>query len=111
MLCKKLLKEIDDIETFVGSMTMDAFEKDEKTRKAVVMSFINMGELANAFSDDFTQKYPNLPLKKVRGLRNIAAHRYEAIQTEILWDTIQDSLPALKADIGAIYTVSAGKEK
>lgn len=84
-------------------MDFDAFQEDEKTKKAVVMSFINIGEMANAFSDIFISTNCNLPLKEIRGFRNIAAHRYEMIHTETLWDTLQNSLSALKRDISAIY--------
>lgn len=41
ILCEKILKEITDIETCTEGMDLDAFQEDEKTKKAVVMSFID----------------------------------------------------------------------
>jgi uncharacterized protein with HEPN domain len=102
VLCDKILKEIADIEVFTKGLEFDVFQADEKTKKAVVMSFINIGELANAFSDEFISENSKLPLKEIRGFRNIAAHRYEMINTNTLWDTIQKSLPVLKNDISLI---------
>ncbi len=103
MLCKKILKEIADIESFTKGMNLNSFSSDEKTQKAVAMTFINIGEMAGAFSEKFTKSNGHLPLKEIRGFRNIAAHRYEMIHMETLWDTIQSSLPALKKDISDIY--------
>jgi uncharacterized protein with HEPN domain len=102
MLCRKILKEIADIEAFTENMSFDAFAADERTQKAVAMSFINIGEMASSFSAAFIDSNQHLPLKEIRGLRNIAAHRYEIIRMETLWDTIQNSLPTLRTDIAAI---------
>jgi uncharacterized protein with HEPN domain len=102
-LCEKILKEIADIEDFTKDMGFDDFQADEKTKKAVVMSFINIGEMAGAFSDVFASANRGLPIKEIRGFRNIAVHRYEMIHTETLWDTIHNSLPSLKKDILGIY--------
>jgi uncharacterized protein with HEPN domain len=108
VLCEKILKEIADIEAFTQGMSLDDFQADEKTKKAVVMSFINIGERSGAFSDDFTNENSMLPLKEIRGFRNIAAHRYEMIQSKTLWDTIQNSLPTLKEDISLIINKETG---
>ncbi len=107
VLCKKILREIADIESFAKDMSLDSFGADGKTQKAVAMTFINIGEMAGAFSDEFMSANRQLPLKEIRGFRNIAAHRYEMIHMETLWDTVQNSLPALKNDISAICEAGA----
>jgi uncharacterized protein with HEPN domain len=91
-------------------MGFDSFSADEKTQKAVAMTFINIGEMASAFSNEFMSANRHLPLKEIRGFRNIAAHRYEMIHMETLWDTIQNSLPPLKNDISAICEGGSGKD-
>ncbi|MBN9340217.1 MAG: DUF86 domain-containing protein [Comamonadaceae bacterium] len=40
---------------------------------------------------------PDIPWRKVIGLRNILAHGYEQVAHEILFKTITDDLPALEA--------------
>lgn len=40
---------------------------------------------------------PDIPWRKVIGLRNILAHGYEQVAHEILFKTITHDLPALEA--------------
>ena len=99
ILVKKILKEIEDINLFTGTMTENDFYHDLKTQKAVVMSLINIGELSKSFSDDFIAVHEIIPWKKVQSMRNIAAHKYETLDMQIVWDTIQISIKELKAEL------------
>ena len=47
----KLLQEASIISGFVAGLDCDAFIKDEKTRRAVCMTLINIGELVKLLSD------------------------------------------------------------
>lgn len=40
---------------------------------------------------------PDLPVEKVRGLGNLLRHAYDFIDPELIWDTVQNDLPALRA--------------
>ena len=54
-----------------------------------------VGEAAGRVSDGGRARYDSLPWKGMIGMRNRLIHGYDAINTEILWDTIQDEFPAL----------------
>lgn len=93
---KKILNEIYEIELFVKNMKEDEYCSDRKTQKAVVMSLINIGELVKVYTEEFLNEHKDIPWKKIQALRNVAAHKYEAIDTAIVWDTIKISIPSLK---------------
>jgi len=93
---KKILREIDDISKFIDKITEEDFYKDSKTQKAVIMSLINIGELSKSFSDDFIDSNEKIPWKKIQAMRNVAAHKYEAIDMQIVWDTIHVSVVELR---------------
>lgn len=99
VLCKKILSELSDIEKFTSGLSLEGFVADTMIQKAVVMSFINIGELANAFSDEFISQNNHFPLKEIRGFRNIAAHKYGQINMKTVWLTVENSLPKLKKDL------------
>jgi len=99
IITKKILGEIDDINKFIGKMTEEEFYNDAKTQKAIVMSLINIGELSKSFSDDFMESNKKIPWKKVQAMRNVAAHKYESIDMQIVWDTIQISVMELKKEL------------
>jgi uncharacterized protein with HEPN domain len=52
----------------------EAYFADANLRDAVSMRLIVLGELLNGLSDEFNEKYTELPTPRVRGLRNILAH-------------------------------------
>lgn len=96
---RKMLAEIEDIESFVAGMDADGFYQSKVTQKAVMMSLINIGELSKAFSDEYLEATRGTPWKDIRGLRNIAAHQYDAIRMPNVWLTIQQDVPALKREL------------
>jgi len=77
-------------------MSESEFYTDPKTQKAVIMTLINIGELSKNYTDEFIELNKNIPWKKVQAMRNVAAHRYEVVNMEIVWDTVKVSIVELK---------------
>lgn len=92
----KILNEIADIEAFVSGMTLETLSESKIVQKAIIMSLINIGELSKAFSEAYIDATKEIPWKAIRGMRNIAAHHYEAIRIPNVWLTVQEDVPALK---------------
>jgi uncharacterized protein with HEPN domain len=99
IITKKILIEIGDINKFIDKMTEEDFYNDVKTQKAVIMSLINIGELSKSFSDEFIAANDKIPWKKVQAMRNVAAHKYETVDMQIVWDTIKISIEELKKEL------------
>jgi len=95
-IAKKILKEIDDIRNFTIGMSVSDFCSDEKSQKAVAVTLINIGELSKAFTADFIERHKDIPWKDIQATRNIAAHKYESIDMQIIWETIVNDLPSLQ---------------
>ena len=61
-----------------------------------------IGEAATQIANDypiFVTEHPNLPWREIRGMRNRMAHGYFEINLEVVWDTVQLSLPELEQKI------------
>jgi len=52
----------------------------------------------------FQEKHPQIPWKKMIGLRNRLIHGYFDINLDIVWDTIAEDLPPLVADLEEIIS-------
>lgn len=96
VITQKILKEIGVIKDVVSRLTKEDFLKDDIVQRAVAMTLINIGELASVFSEEFREEHSNIPWLKIRGLRNIIAHRYEIIDFEDVWETARVSIPQLE---------------
>lgn len=75
--------------------SFDGFSKDIKTRKAVTMSLLNIGELASHLPVEFTGAHSELPWRDMVNMRNFAAHGYHVMNLDVIWETVQVSLPEL----------------
>ncbi|OIP28955.1 MAG: hypothetical protein COW04_10945 [Deltaproteobacteria bacterium CG12_big_fil_rev_8_21_14_0_65_43_10] len=61
-----------------------------------------IGEAANVVSADFREKHSQIPWKKMIGLRNRLIHGYFDVNLDIVWDTVEEDLPPLVADLEKI---------
>lgn len=93
------LHDINDaitaIFTYTKSMSLDTFEDDRKTREAVILNFIIIGEAIKKILPDTLLEYPDVPWKEFAGMRDKLVHDYFQMSTMILWETIQQDLPVL----------------
>lgn len=75
-IVKKILQEICVIEDMINGFDMEMFLADEKTKRAVSMTLINIGELVKNLTDKLKLNYPHILWKAISGMRDIAAHKY-----------------------------------
>ena len=73
--------------------------EDMDTHEMLALSLVRLleiiGEAANGVSQNFREKYPELPWKRMIELRNRLIHGYFDINLDIVWDTVQKDLPPL----------------
>ena len=95
-----MLDAISYIADDLGGMTRDAFLSDGKTQRAVIESFIVLGEAAKRIM----QMAPSLEhqnsslwqqLRDAYDMRIILTHEYFRIDPSIVWTTAKESLPPL----------------
>jgi uncharacterized protein with HEPN domain len=58
-----------------------------------------IGESANNISLSFQTSHPEIPWRKMIGMRHILMHGYFEIDLEIVWNVIEKELPQLKASL------------
>lgn len=88
---------------FTRGMDFDAFVKDDKTVYAVIRAVEIIGEAAAKIPEEVRAKYPNVPWREVKGMRNKLVHNYFGINMEVIWQTIHEDLPEL---IEALQSIS-----
>jgi len=93
---------------YVNRMTFEQFIGDEKTYDAVLRNLEIIGEAVKNVSDEIRRTYPEVEWKKIAGLRDIVAHEYFGVDETIVWDIIQNKLPALREQIGNILQNLSG---
>jgi uncharacterized protein with HEPN domain len=106
IILKKIVKYCDEIseanEAFGNKL--EALTTSSVYRNAVSMCILQIGELAANLTDEFLREYTGVPWQAMRRMRNVAAHHYGKFDVDILWATISDRVPELRAYCENIIT-------
>ena len=94
-----ILDSIHAIERFVSGMSLESFAQDEKTQAAVERKMLILSEAAVRLRENAERLCPDVPWRDIRGIGNWLRHQYDSVETEIVWNTIQDDLPPLRASL------------
>ena len=111
IVLEKIISEINVGLSILSDKTFDAFNKDETLKRAVCMTAINVGELIKIITDDIRLKYKEIPWKQITGFRDVAAHKYEALDMKDVYDTVHDDFPVLKSNINDILKNEVDEKK
>ena len=93
---------ISDIQEFISQIDFSKFCEDKKTSNAVIRSLEVIGEAAKNIPASIRKKYPDVPWKKMAGMRDKLIHEYFGIDFEIVWGAITEDLPPLKSALKII---------
>ena len=102
IVVKKIVEEIDTASSLMGDETVEQFQNDEKTKRAICMTVINVGELVKTITDDTRLKYKELPWKVAAGFRDIAAHKYQTLNMGDVYKTVKDDFPIFRKQLTEI---------
>ena len=93
------MDSIENIESFLKEISKESFFKDGLRQSAVIRQLEVIGEATKNIPDSFRKKYPEIPWKKIVGLRDIIIHTYFEIDLDITWEIIKKDLPLLKKQV------------
>ena len=94
-----ILEAIEAIERFTREMDFEQFQSDDKTIRAVEREFEIIGEAVKKIPEEITTDYPTTPWKAIAGMRDRLIHHYWDTEVEMLWKTIEESLPPFNSTI------------
>ncbi|MCL1822716.1 MAG: DUF86 domain-containing protein [Oscillospiraceae bacterium] len=95
----KILSETFIITDMITNFSNEKFINDEKTKRAVCMTLINIGELVKLLSDNIKSNNSAIPWRSISGLRDVTAHGYQTLRMEDIWETITTDIPLLQKQI------------
>jgi uncharacterized protein with HEPN domain len=93
-----ILENLERIQDYVAGLDREAFGGDTLRRDAVERCLERICEAAFRLGEKAAELAPSQPWGDIRGLGNRLRHAYDRIDLDILWNTVRDRLPSLKAD-------------
>ena len=100
-----ILEAIDNIQVYTAGTDLTGFMADRKTQDAVIRNLEVIGEACNNVAKnhpDFAAQHAAVPWGFAYEMRNALSHGYFKVDLAIVWQTIQNDLPALKQQVAAL---------
>jgi uncharacterized protein with HEPN domain len=91
----RILKHAAKIEQYTRTCSSESFFENDEKIDACVMHLSQIGELANQLDKNFENSHPEIPVRKLYGMRNRIVHDYEGINVKLVWQIIQKDIPDL----------------
>ncbi|MCD6384659.1 DUF86 domain-containing protein [Candidatus Sumerlaeota bacterium] len=96
MFVEDVLDAMEKIERYIKGLSYETFTKSEMIVDAVIRNLEIIGEASRNLPENVRRKYPDIPWKRIIGLRNIVIHEYFGIDLSIIWEIITRNLPETK---------------
>lgn len=99
---RHILDAVEQIEDYLKGVSADQFLQTRLLQDGVVRQLEIVGEASRNLSDEFRQKYSEVPWGQIIALRNRMIHAYFNVNLQIVWEIVQDDLPPLKQHVKRI---------
>lgn len=94
-----ILEAIARIERYTQGLTFEQFQADQKTVDAVIRNLEVIGEAVRQLRASRESLPGDVPWADIAGMRNVLIHAYFGVDLKIIWQTIVEDLPVLRAQI------------
>ncbi len=95
---KHILDAIERIEAYV-TVGREVFAVTAHWQDAVIRQLEIVGEATKRISPDRKAQYPEVPWRRIAGLRDVLIHDYLGVDIATVWEITQQNLPELKRTV------------
>lgn len=96
---KHILDSIEKIENYTENISEGKFLKSIQIQDAVMRRLEIIGEAVRNMPWDFRSKYPDVPWRKIAGLRDVLIHEYFGVDLKLTFKIVKKELPKLKEEV------------
>ena len=93
------LRQIQDaarrLQLIAAGKTLDTLLADWQATAALERYLEIVGEAVKRLPADLRSRYPSVPWKEIAGTRDHLSHGYDDVDHQVLWDAVQNDVPAL----------------
>lgn len=98
---KHVVESALKIESYV-MVGRETFMRDSHWQDAVIRQLEIIGEASKHLSDALRERHPEIPWRRMTGMRDVLSHDYMGVDIETVWEVTQKHIPDLRKRIEGI---------
>ena len=95
------------VSRYVQGVSRDELEANDEKQAALERQLFIIGEAVAQFPAEVTSRRPDIPWRRIVGLRNILAHGYWRIDLDELWDVVTTKVCPLSEAVRELLRVQS----
>jgi len=96
---KHILESIILLEKYLKGVTKDQFINSKEKQDLAIRRLEIIGEATKNLPQEFREKHPITPWKRMTGMRDVLIHEYFEVDYPLIWKTVKEFIPPLKEQI------------
>lgn len=93
----KILDNIDFIIDHMNGVTKETLESDLVLQDSMMLRLVQISENAKCLTEKYQESHSEIPWYDINGLRNRIVHDYGNEDLSIVYDTLTEDIPAIRA--------------
>jgi uncharacterized protein with HEPN domain len=94
-----ILESIEQLEDYTFDVLESEFMESLETQDAVLRRLEVIGEAVKNIPDEFKKNHPNIPWRKIAGMRDTVIHEYFNVDLPLVWSTVKEDIPKLREQV------------
>ena len=105
-----ILDAMEKAEIMLEGIIFEEFVNDFRINFVVVRALEIVGEATKRLPLSLRRQYPDIPWKRMAGMRDRIIHGYDAVDYEVVWDAVKQEIPQVKPHLEQILRDYADKD-
>jgi uncharacterized protein with HEPN domain len=96
---RHIIQACERIERYIAGVSLPEFQENDEKQSAVIRQLEVIGEAAGRVSSAFRDKFPDIPSRQLKDLRNVLIHGYADVDLQRVWALARERVKPLREAI------------